>query len=128
MSKGRVALQASPNNCQSSLCFFSTLRNTTSDGGRGPSGVFVERIDRSWQLAPGEVCQYRRRQARAVDLVDLLGPEELVEAAAEMAAALDHDQPCLGDVESEHLELTRVHALAAMADHHELDAAEVEQG
>jgi hypothetical protein len=34
----------------------------------------------------------------------------------------------LGNVEAEHLELPRVHALAAMADHHELDAAQVEQG
>ena len=44
-----------------------------------------------------------------------------------MAAALDHDDPRLGDVEAEHLELPRIHALAAVADHHELDAAQVEQ-
>src|SRR6478609_9732049 len=88
--------------------------------GRRPGSLFVERVDRARQLGPGEVRQHGRGQARAVDLVDLLGLEELVEAAAEMAAALDHDDTGGGDVEAEALELARVHALAAVGDDHDL--------
>src|SRR5882672_8597454 len=92
-----------------------------------PARFFVERIDRPRQPGPSEVRQDRRRQARTVDFVDLTAKEELVETAPEVAAALDHDHPRLGDVQPEHLELHRVHALAAVGDDHELDAAEVEQ-
>src|SRR5258707_12254896 len=103
-----------------------SFRWRPSDGGRWrPGRLFVERIDRPRQLGPGEVRQYRRRQARAVDLVDLVGLEEFVEAAAEMAAALDHDDARLGNVEAEHLELPRAHALPRLADHHDVDDAQV---
>src|SRR4029453_9938527 len=96
--------------------------------GRRPARFFVERIDRPRQPGPSEVRQDRRRQARTIDFVDLAGIEELVKTAAEVPAALDHDHPRLGDVQAEHLELHRVHALAAVGDDHELDAAEIEQG
>src|ERR1700704_2303490 len=99
-----------------------SFKRRPSDGGRWcPGRLLVERIDRPRQLGPSEVRQDRRRQARAVDFVDLVGLEEFVETAAEMAAALDHDDPCLVEVEAEHLELPGVHALAAVADHDELD-------
>src|SRR4051812_1543221 len=94
---------------------------------RRPARFFVERVDRTRQLGPSEVREHRRGQARAVDFVDLFWLEELVEAAAEMPAALDHHDPGRGDVEPEALELARIHALAAMGDHHDLDATEIEQ-
>src|SRR5579872_4183370 len=97
-------------------------------GGRRPVGFFVEGIDWPWQPAPGEVRQHRRGQARTIDLVDLLGPEELIEAGAEVAATLHDDHPCLGDVDAKDLELHWVHALAADRDDGDSDAAEVEQG
>ena len=49
-----------------------------------------------------------------VDLDDLLVAEELVEAAAEMAARFDHDHARGGDVQAEHLKEHRVGALEAV--------------
>ena len=46
-----------------------------------------------------------------IDLDHVLMAEEFVEAAAEMAARLDHDDPGGGDIQAEHLEEHRVGAL-----------------
>src|SRR5713101_6489914 len=80
---------------------------------RVPSHVAIERHDGARQARPLEAVEHWRGQARKVDLDDLLVAEELVEAAAEMAARLDDDRVRLGDVETEHLEEDRVGALRA---------------
>ena len=44
-----------------------------------------------------------------------------------MAAALDHHDARLNDVEAEHHKLHRIHTLAPERDHHDLDAAKIEK-
>jgi hypothetical protein len=54
--------------------------------GKMPFDIVVERDDRARQALPVEAVEHRRSQAGQVDFDDLLGPKELVEPAAEMAA------------------------------------------
>ncbi len=53
--------------------------------------VVVDRQHGARHMPPGEARQDRAGQAGCIDLDDLIGAEELVEAAAEMAARFYHD-------------------------------------
>src|SRR5258706_10171752 len=88
-----------------------------------PGGRLVQRVGRARQARPLEGMQRRRRESRAVDLVDALGRKELVEAGAKMAAALEHDRAGRSDIYAEGFELHRVHALLAVGDGRHRDAA-----
>src|SRR5436190_671345 len=79
-------------------------------------------------MPPFEAVEHRRGKAGKVDFDDLLGAEELVETAAEMAARLDHDRPRSTDIEPHHLEKDRIGALHAVRDHDDGDPADLECG
>src|ERR1700731_3166864 len=93
-----------------------------------PFDIVVERNDRAGQALPFETGQHRRGEAGQVYFDDLVRSKELVEAAAEMAARLDDDRTCPGDVEPHHLEKDRIGALHAMRDHDDGDPADLERG
>src|SRR4051794_21343560 len=92
-----------------------------------PFDAVVERDDWPWQAGPIEAAQHRRGEAGEVDLDDLLGAEELIEAAAEMTTRFDHDRAGPGDIEPHHLEKHRVGALHAMRDYNDGDSADPER-
>src|SRR5438094_9367865 len=83
---------------------------------RWPFDTLVERDNRARQSGPGEAVEHWRGQAGEVDLDDLLGAEELVEAAAKMTARFDHDRAGPTDIKSHHLEKDRVGALHPVRD------------
>src|SRR4029077_4682280 len=84
------------------LCFPSGFSNH-SGLVRSPFNTLVERAHRARQAGPSEAVERRRRQAGKVDLDDLLGAEELVEAAAEMAACLYNERARPPDFDPHHL-------------------------
>src|SRR5215475_8686780 len=94
----------------------------------GPLHVVVEGDYRTRETLPGKAVQHRRGQAREIDFDDLLGAEELVKAAAEMAAGFDHDRTRPANIEVHHLEKDRVGALHPVRDDDNRDPAHSEGG
>ena len=92
------------------------------------SGGVVDRQHRARHVPPGKARQDRAGQAGRIDLDDLVMAEEFVEAAAEMAARLHHDDPGGGDVEAERLEEHRVGALVAVGQDDDGDAVQRQRG
>src|SRR6185503_269190 len=116
-------------------CWWAAARTCSSpwrwsrrrSASRRPRGLAVERVHRPREARPGEVGKGGRGEARAIDLEDAIGGEELVEAGAEMAAALQHHGARRADIDAEDLELHRILALLAVRDDHDRDATHLQQ-
>ena len=79
-------------------------------------------------MPPWEARQDRTGQAGRIDFDDLIGTEELVEAAAEMAARFYHHDPCGTDVQAERLKEHWIGALISMRQDDHGDAVQLQRG
>ena len=93
-----------------------------------PFDIRVERDHRPRQPRPVEAPEDRRGQSREIDLDDLIGAEELVEAAAKMAARLDDHGARPADLEAHHFEEDRVGALHPLRYDDHREAADLQRG